>query len=54
MTVIDLYKQQALNADPKAIQKINFTRHLVKEKQTARSFIIEDVTDNIFCKFILL
>ena len=28
MIAIDLSKQQALDADPKAIQQINFTRNL--------------------------
>ena len=28
MTAIDLSKQQALDADPKAIHQINFTRNL--------------------------
>ena len=28
MTAIDLSKQQALDADPRAIQQINFTAHL--------------------------
>ena len=28
MTAIDLIKQQALDADSKAIQQINFTRNL--------------------------
>ena len=28
MIVIDLSKQQALNADPKAIQQINFTENI--------------------------
>ena len=30
MIVIDLSKQQALNADPKAIQQINFTENLAR------------------------
>ena len=28
MTAIDLSKQQVLNADPKSIEQINFTRNL--------------------------
>ena len=38
---IDLSKQQALDADPKAIQQINFTINLDWEGQTALCFIIE-------------
>ena len=30
MIAVDLSKQQALNADPKAIQQINFTANLDK------------------------
>ena len=30
MTTIDLSKQQALDADPKAIQQINFTGNLAQ------------------------
>ena len=32
MIAIDLSKQQPLDADPKAIQQINFTRNLDKAK----------------------
>ena len=31
MIAVDLSKQQALDADPKAIQKINFTANLSRE-----------------------
>ena len=31
MIAIDLNKQQALNADPKAIQQINFTGNLARD-----------------------
>ena len=40
MAVMDLSKQQALDADPKAIQQINFTGNL--EQQTAIFFSIEE------------
>ena len=40
MIAIDLSKQQALDADPKAIQQINFTGNL--EQQATIFFIIED------------
>ena len=39
MIAIDLSKKQALNADPKAIQQINFTGNL--ENQSTIFFIIE-------------
>ena len=39
MIAIDLSKQQALDADPKAIQQINFTRNL--ENQSTIFLIIE-------------
>ena len=32
MIATDLSKQQALDADPKAIQKINFTENLDKQR----------------------
>ena len=38
MIAIDLSKQLALNADPKPIQKINFTANLDREEQTAMYF----------------
>ena len=34
MTAIDLSKQQALDADPKAIQQINFTGNIEQESTT--------------------
>ena len=33
MMAIDLRKQQALDADPKAMQQINFTRNLNNKQQ---------------------
>ena len=42
--VIDLSKQQALDADPKAIQQINFTANL----DTAGNFILEEAKETIF------
>ena len=41
MIAIDLRKQQVLDADPKTIQKINFTANLYQEAQTAMYFIID-------------
>ena len=34
MIAVDLRKQQALNADPKAIQQINFTANLNRDENT--------------------
>ena len=43
MIAIDLSKQQALYADPKAIQQINFTGNL--ENQSTMFFIIEEAKE---------
>ena len=42
MTVIDLSKQQALDANPKATQQINFTGNLDSAGNTTMLFIIEE------------
>ena len=42
MIAIDLSKQQALDADPKAIQQINFIANLYQDRNTAMFFIIEE------------
>ena len=44
MIAIDLSKQQAVDADPKAMQKINFTGNLTEEGNTNTMvfFIIEE------------
>ena len=47
MIAIDLSAQQALDADPKAIQQINFTANLNWEGNTKMFFIIEEVKENI-------
>ena len=41
MTAIDLSKQQALDADPKAIQQINFTASPDRAGNTTMFFILE-------------
>ena len=41
MIAIDLSKQQALDADPRKIQQINFTANLDRAGNTAMFFIIE-------------
>ena len=45
MIVIDLSKQQAFDADPKAIQQINFTGNL--EEQSTIFFIIEEAKETV-------
>ena len=45
MIAIDLSKQQALGADPRAIQQINFTGNLDRAGNTTIILIIEEVKD---------
>ena len=47
MIAIDLSKQEALDADAKAIQQTNFTRNLDQSGNTAVFFIIEEAKENI-------
>ena len=47
MIVIDLNKQQALDAYPKAIQQINFTANLDRAGQRAMYFIIEEAKETV-------
>ena len=44
---IDLSKQQALDADPKAIHQINFSRHLDHYGNTTIIFRTEDAKETI-------
>ena len=48
MIAIDLSKQQALDADPKAIQQDNFTANLDRNDNTAMLFIIEEGKETVF------
>ena len=48
MIAIDLSKQQALDADPKAIQQINFTANLDRDGNTRFYFIFEEAKETIF------
>ena len=45
---MDLSKQQALDADPQAIQQINFTANLDREGNTRSYFILEEAKETIF------
>ena len=48
MVAVDLSKQQALDADPKAIQQINFTANLDRAGNTRFYFILEEVKETVF------
>ena len=48
MIAIDLSKQQALDADTRAIQQINFTANLDRDENTRFYFILEEVKETIF------
>ena len=45
MITVDSSKQQALDADPKAIQQINFTANLDKLENTGIFFILEEAKE---------
>ena len=47
LIVIDLSKQQALDADPKAIQQINFIGNLDQTRNTKMFFIVEETKETI-------
>ena len=47
MTVIDLTKQQALYADPRVIQQINFTENLDRGNNTKIFFIFEEAKETV-------
>ena len=58
MIVVDLSKQQTLDADPIAIRQINFTANLDRAGNTRFYFIIEEAKETIFvfvrnCKSIM-
>ena len=48
LIAIDLNKQQALDADPRAIQQINFTANLERAEGATMFFIIEQAKATIF------
>ena len=47
MIAIDLSKQQALDADPRAIQQINFTGSLDTAGNTTMFFVIEEAKETV-------
>ena len=48
MIAIDLSRQNELNADPRAIQQINFTENLDRAGNTIIFFIIEEAKETVF------
>ena len=48
MITIDLSKQQALDADPRAIEQINLTENLDRNGNTTMLFIIEKAKETAF------
>ena len=47
MIAVDLSKQQALDADPRAIQQINFTANLDRARNTRIYFILEEAKETM-------
>ena len=47
MIAIDLIKQQALDADSRAIQEINFTANLDRGENTTMFFITEEAKETV-------
>ena len=47
LIAIDLSKQLKLDADPKSIEEINFTRNLVLPGNTAMFFIIKEPKETV-------
>ena len=48
MIAVNLCKQQALDADPKAIQQINFTANLDRIGNKRFYFILEEAKETVF------
>ena len=48
MIAIDLSKQQIFDADPTAIQQINFTVNLDRAGNTTMFFITEEAKETVF------
>ena len=48
MIAVDLSKEQALNADLKAIQQINFKANLDRAGNTRICFILEEAKETVF------
>ena len=48
MIAVDLSRQKKLDADPRAIQQINFTANLDRAGKTTMYFITEEAKEAIF------
>ena len=48
MIAVDLSKQQALDADPKTIQQINFTANLDRIGNTRFYFVLQEAKETVF------
>ena len=48
MIAIDLSRQNELDADPRAIQQINFTANLERAGNTTMFFVIEEAKEIVF------
>ena len=48
MIAVGLSKKQALDADPRAIQQINFTVNLDSDGNTRIYFILEEAKETVF------
>ena len=47
MIAIDLSKQQTLDADPRAVQQINFTANIERRGNTTMFFIVEEAKETV-------
>ena len=47
MIAVDLSKQQSLDADPRAIQQVNFTANLDRAGNTRVYFVLEEAKETI-------
>ena len=48
MIAVDLSKQKVVDADPKAIQQINFIANLDRDGNTRFYFILEEAKETVF------
>ena len=48
MIAVDLSRQNELDADPRAIQQINFTENLYRAGNTTIFFIIKEAKETLF------
>ena len=51
MIAVDLSKKQALDADPKAIQQINFTANLDRAGNTKYFFNLQSIIYKVYFNF---